>query len=326
MIGLHRASGRWRLGLALALTTAGFWATLPVALTLGLEAVDPWTLTWFRFTVAALVTGAWLGWRGDWRRFAGLTSGHWRLLAIAAVLLTCNYVLYLTGLERTTPASTQLLIQLGPLLLALGGIFVFRESFTTGQWCGLALLAGGLVLFFWDQLAFRVGGRYLAGMGLIALAAATWAGYAMAQKQLLLRLPSGAIMGFIYAVAAMLLLAPARPTTLVRLDGWHGVVLAYCALNTLAAYSAFAEALAHWDASRVGAVLALTPLLTLGVMELAAWGVPGLVAPERLAALGWAGAATVVAGSMAVSLLARRVVIPPPVAGAEVAFAEDITR
>jgi hypothetical protein len=76
----------------------------------------------------------------------------------------------------------------------------------------------------------------------------------------------------------------------------------------------------------VGAVLALTPLLTLGVMELAAWGVPGLVAPERLAALGWAGAATVVAGSMAVSLLARRVVIPPPVAGAEVAFAEDITR
>jgi hypothetical protein len=29
---------------------------------------------------------------------------------------------------------------------------------------------------------------------------------------------------------------------------------------------------------------------------------------------------------MAVSLLARRVVIPPPVAGAEVAFAEDITR
>jgi drug/metabolite transporter (DMT)-like permease len=306
MSGLHRASGRWRLGLALAVVTAGFWATLPVALTIGLEVVDPWTLTWFRFMVAAVVTGAWLGWRGHLCRFAGLAPGHWRLLALAAGMLTVNYMLYLTGLARTTPAATQLLIQLGPLLLALGGILVFRESFTAGQWAGLALIAGGLVLFFWDQLTFRTSARYLAGMGLIVLAAATWAAYAMAQKQLLVRLPSVAVMGFIYAVAAVVLLPWARPATLIGLDAWHTAVLGYCALNTLAAYSAFAEALAHWHASRVGVVLAQTPLLTLGVMEIAAWSVPGLVTPERLTASGWTGAAVVVGGSMVVSLLARQ--------------------
>lgn len=46
---------------------------------------------------------------------------------------------------------------------------------------------------------------------------------------------------------------------------------------------AFAEALAHEDASRVGAVLALTSLL----MELAAWQVPGLAPLESITALGW---------------------------------------
>lgn len=44
-MALHQASGRWRLGLLLALTTAGFWATLPVALKFTLETLDVYTLT-----------------------------------------------------------------------------------------------------------------------------------------------------------------------------------------------------------------------------------------------------------------------------------------
>ena len=321
---LHRASGRWRLGLLLALTTATFWATLPVALKVALEAVDPWTLTWFRFLVAAVVTAGWLALRGHWRGFTALSRIHWLLLATAAVMLTSNYVFYLVGLDFTTPATTQLLIQLGPLLLALGGILVFRERFSRGQWIGLALIGAGLLLFFSDQLAFRAERRYLSGMGLIVLAGATWATYALSQKQLLTRLRPIAVMGFIYAAAAVLLWPMATPGAIGTLDAFHAGVLVYCALNTLGAYGAFAEALAHWDASRVGAVLALTPFLTLLVMELAARSAPGLVAPEQIAALGWAGAVVVVVGSMSVSLLARRV-RPGTAAGGEVTFAEDST-
>ena len=69
---------------------------------------------------------------------------------------------------------------------------------------------------------------------------------------------------------------------------------------------AFAEALAHWEASRVSAILATTPLLCIA----AAWVVhalwPQWLAPERIAPIGWAGAALVVAGSAAVSLLNAR--------------------
>ena len=69
---LHRASGRWRLGLVLALSTAAFWATLPVALKVALEVVDPWTLTWFRFLVAAVLMGTWLARRDRLRGFGRL--------------------------------------------------------------------------------------------------------------------------------------------------------------------------------------------------------------------------------------------------------------
>ena len=51
-MSLHQASGRWKLGLLLALVTAACWATLPVALKITLEQVDPYTLTWFRFVLA----------------------------------------------------------------------------------------------------------------------------------------------------------------------------------------------------------------------------------------------------------------------------------
>ena len=122
-MALHQSSGRWRLGLGLTLATALFWATLPIALKVALEILDPITLTWFRFLVAALFTAAWLGLRGGLRGYGGLSPRHRWMLAAAALLLVGNYVFYLLGVQHTTPANAQLLIQLAPLLMTLGGIW-----------------------------------------------------------------------------------------------------------------------------------------------------------------------------------------------------------
>lgn len=40
-MALHRPTGHWRLGLLLALATAVLWATLPVALQIALQRIDP---------------------------------------------------------------------------------------------------------------------------------------------------------------------------------------------------------------------------------------------------------------------------------------------
>src|SRR3546814_19668982 len=86
-MSLHQASGRWRLGLGLALATAGFWATLPVALKITLEQIDAITLTWFRFVVAFVLLGGWLAARGRLRPLIALRRRHWLLLLIAGLLL-----------------------------------------------------------------------------------------------------------------------------------------------------------------------------------------------------------------------------------------------
>lgn len=306
-MALHQASGRWRLGLSMALLTALSWATLPMALKITLEQLDPYTLTWFRFLVAALAMFAWLAWRGGFGGFAGLGARRWLLLLLAALGLIGNYVFYLLGVQHTSPGNAQLLIQLAPLLMALGGIFIFRERYAPAQWLGLAVIAFGLGLFFRDQVA-RAGADsgYALGSAWVVAAAVVWAGYALLQKQMLTRLSSSAIQCFIYALAAVLLLPLAQPRTLLAVDGRHAWLLAFCAANTLVAYGAFAEAIAHWQASRVSAVLAATPLMSLAAIALVHGLSPASIAAERVGALGYAGALLVVVGSAMSSLLGGR--------------------
>lgn len=308
-MSVHQASGRWRYGLLLALITAACWATLPVVLKLTLQQLDPITLTWFRFVFAAGVMLAWLGARGG---LGGLRTldrrGGW-LLAIAALGLIGNYLLYLLGVQYTSPANAQLLIQLAPLLMALGGIVLFGERFNGWQWTGLVVIIAGLSLFFFEQRQQPPGvseHAYLLGSALVIVAAVVWTVYALAQKQLLLKLSSPAILLAIYVAASVVLLPVSAPARLLELDGLHWALLLFCALNTLVAYGAFAEALAHWEASRVSAVLAITPLLCLAVAAgvHALW--PEAIAAERVGAAGLVGAALVVVGSALASLMGQR--------------------
>jgi drug/metabolite transporter (DMT)-like permease len=302
---LHRASGHWRRGLTLTLVATLCWATLPIAMKIALVAVDPITLTWVRFLGAAVFTVAWLGFRGGLGGRGKLTRRHWAMLLAAALLLVANYVCFLLGVQHTTPANAQLMIQLAPLLMALGGIWVFGERFRLAQWTGLAVLVTGMALFFADQLATVQAPGYVLGSLLVVIGAIAWAGYAMLQKQLLLQLGSMQILLVIYIVASALLLPFAHPLSLFELTGLQAAMVGFCTLNTIGAYGAFAEALVHWEASRVSAILATTPLLCIGaVATVHAWW-PQSLSAETITALGWIGASLVVAGSAAVSLLGR---------------------
>jgi len=151
-MALHKTSGRAGLGFTLALSTAGLWATLPVALKLALEQLDPLTMTWFRFVMAAVAIFVFLWARRGLGVFVGLDRRGWLLLGFAAAALTSNYVFYILGLDHTTPTNAQVLIQLAPLLMAIGGVVAFKERFTAAQWIGAAVVVTGLALFFRDQL------------------------------------------------------------------------------------------------------------------------------------------------------------------------------
>ena len=100
-------------------------------------------------------------------------------------------------------------------------------------------------------------------------------------------------------IAAVILFFPLADLAQIRdLDGRAWGLLIFCCFNTLLAYGSFAESLDHWEASRVSAVLALSPLLTFLFVSVLTRIAPGFIAPEQLNSLSIAGAVIVVAGSM----------------------------
>ena len=307
-----KPTGRWRLGLFLASVTAVMWGLLPVALKALLDGMDAYTITWYRFLIASLALGGYLLQK---RRLPALSKLSWRgrsLLVISILGLIGNYLLYLVGLNWVTPATSQMVIQLAPMFLLLGGLVFFHESFQIGQWIGFVVLVAGLLLFFNNRFADLAsgGGQYYAGVVITVVAAVSWAAYALIQKQLLRVYDSEQILVLIYAASVILIFPLAQVRKVLALSLIQLLLLLFCCLNTLVAYGAFAEALVHWEASRVSAVLAITPLLTLLTVWLIRLWLPESAIPEHLNTLSIVGAALVVAGSMAAALARRRTRAP----------------
>lgn len=305
---MNTDTGRWQLGFTMSLTTAVLWGFLPIALKVVLTGMDVYTITWWRFAVSMLALGAFLAWRGQLPRLRGTERSSWMILGIALVSLLANYLLYLTALDHTTPSVAQVVIQLAPLLLLLGGVFVLRERFAPRQWLGFVVLGIGMLLFFnrrLPELARPAEGLGL-GVGLMIVAAIAWAIYGLAQKRLLAVFTSRQVLWMLYVGATIALLPAAAPIAVLNLDRLQLSMLAFCCANTVIAYGAFGEALHYWDVSRVSAVLATAPLFTIVLMWLIDWLGWELLAPEGLNALSIIGALAVVGGSMTCALAARQ--------------------
>lgn len=301
---MHQASGRAALGFFLALTTAVLWGILPIALKVLLEYMTASTLTAIRFLVAAAMVGGWLWWRKQLPNLRLLSrQGMW-LLLIAIIGLLANYLMYMSGLTYLTAETGQVVIQLAPFLMMVGGVLLFKERLLFWQKIGAVVLVSGLLLFFNDRLfslLLDINDESL-GVLLIIGAGITWAAYALAQKQLLVHYSSKQIMYVIYVAGVIAFIPISDFSPFMQLTGWHWFFLLFCCLNTVVAYGAFAEALHHWEASKVSAVLAITPLVTIAFANLLAWFNPAWLSPQPLNVLAWLGALMVVAGSMTTAL------------------------
>ncbi|PZO40621.1 MAG: EamA family transporter [Pseudanabaena frigida] len=304
---LHQVSGRSRLGLALSLLTVLLWGFLAIALKIVLQELDPFTVTWFRFTIAGIVLGFYLALRQQLPTWQQLQKIPLPIFLTAVVGLSANYILFLTGLGKTSANNAQVLAQLSPVIMGLASLIIFKEKYTYKQWVGVAVLIFGLVLFSHEQIRSLVSAldSYMWGNVLLVFGSIVWAFYGLAQKQLLLNLPSTSVMLCLYLSAATLFVPMAHPIKLLSLSGSHMAILIFCAFNTLIAYGAFASALEHWEASRVSAILTLTPLVTLGASALLPVFAPHLLPPSSLSLLSWFGAIAVVCGSLMTSLSSK---------------------
>jgi len=298
----------------LAFATVLLWGFLAIALRLLIVGgMDGFTITWCRMVASALLLGGFQARRGQLPSLGGLGRRTWTLLAVALTGLVANYVLFAVSLEYVPPATAQLVIQIAPILFLAGSLAIFRESFSRPQWLGVVALIAGLLLFFNDRLGalMSLSGTEAIGVAMVVISAIVWALYALAQKQLLVTFSSENILLLIYVGAAVLLAPLASPTQIVALDGFGRGLLIFGIFNTIAAYGSFAEALEHWEASRVSAVISLTPLVTLAAVYviLAVW--PSADVGARLDTLGLVGVGLIVGGSAITALWRRATRVVP---------------
>lgn len=295
-------------GLLFAGITALLWGSLPILLKNLLGVLDPYTLTWYRLTITAgalffLQRGG--QGRVALRQVSGRTWG-WLLAGVAS--LTANYVFYLLALDHLAPSAAQVLTQLSPVFLLVGGMLVFGERFSPRQWAGFGLLLAGLALFFNNRYRELLSSDsdLTRGLPLAVGCALSWAIYALIQKQVQRQLPTNFVLLVCFLGGALGLLPLSRPGELAGLDGGRLLLLGLCILMTLVSYLSFAATLGRLAASRFSVVMALTPLITVAGSLSWARLFPQLFAPEPLNALSLAGAILVVSGSAMAALGAKR--------------------
>ncbi len=292
----------WKKGLLLSLITVLFWSTLPISLKISMAATDAMTLTWFRFLIAGLITLVVLLSNNKLSEFKKLSTQQWLWLGLAALMLIGNYVFFLIGLDMTSPANAQVFIQMAPLMMTLGGVLIFKEAFSRMQLLGLLSIVVGLGLFFSDQIQQILSSDYTLGIWVMFAAALTWAIYALVQKKLAGVLSSQSTLFFIYVFASVVLFFWSDFSGIENISEVQWWAIGYACINTVVAYGAFAEALNHWNASRVGMVLALTPVITLLFINAFAYFFPHLLAAEVIQTMGYVGMVFIVSGSMLASL------------------------
>lgn len=295
-------------GFLLSLLTAFLWGVLPVALTLCLTVMDSPTITFFRFVTAGVVVLVLLRLKHAIPSVSLLSKKSWWLAIGATVMLVTNYVTNVMGLRFLSASSAQVLMQIAPFVLMLGGILIYKESFTRVQFAGALLLLCGLGLFFNQRLPqiFASETESVWGIVIIAGSAIAWACYALAQKPLLKSLSARQLTLVMYVLGSILLLPISAPGELMAMDGIQFAALVFCCLNTLVAYGAFTEAMRVWYASKVSAVLAVQPLFTFISMSVAERIAPDTFHQPELDNIAYLGAFLVVCGSMLAALGRRK--------------------
>jgi drug/metabolite transporter (DMT)-like permease len=248
------------LPVAAVAVTLVLWASAFVAIRHLGHDVSPGALSLGRLLVGALVLSV-LVLRG---RRARLARNDVLLLLLCGVSWFGVYNIALNDSERRIDAATAaMLVQIGPIMIALLAALFLGERLTSWLLAGIAVAFGGVVLI---GLAMRgQGGSDVSGVLLALLAAVTYAIGVVSQKVLLRRLSGLEVVCY----ACWIGVAVCLPWTgaladVVRHGGTADLAwIGYLGLfPTAVAFSLWAFALRHTDAGKQSITTFLVPAIT----------------------------------------------------------------
>jgi drug/metabolite transporter (DMT)-like permease len=260
--------------LAVAVTVLA-WASAFIGIRGVRDDLSPGALALGRLLVGTAVLGLLLA-RGRWVR---PTRREWGLLAVCGVGWFGVYNLALNAAEHHLDAgTTAMLVNVGPLLIALLAGGLLGEGFPRWLLAGMGVAFAGVVLI---GVATRSAAADLTGVLLCLVAALTYAVGVVAQKPVLRRLPPLQVTFTACAIGALCCLPWAgalagelgsAPASSIAGMVYLGVV------PTALAFSTWAYALARTDAGRLGGTTYLVPPLVIGLGRLLLDEVPPVLA------------------------------------------------
>ncbi|MDX9881684.1 MAG: DMT family transporter [Prolixibacteraceae bacterium] len=292
--------GNLQKGILFASITALCWGFLAIGLKVATNRVDPSTIVWFRFSVAFLAMLIFHLWKSP-SEIKILIRPPWVLVA-ATIFLAWNYMGFMLGVHYMGPGNTQVVIQTGPVTLALIGIIFFRERVTVRQTVGFILAAIGMFVFYHNQTGQTPGNERLYNLGfLLTLSAAfTWALYAAMQKKLVNRYSTASLNLFLFGFPVLLYFPFINLAPLDELNWGWWLLLISLGLNTLISYGTLSLALKYMEASKVSIIIILNPIITFITMAILAYIEVSWIAAEQFSVFSIAGAIIVLTGAILV--------------------------
>nr|WP_079053857.1 DMT family transporter [Streptomyces graminilatus] len=203
----------------------------------------------------------------------------WRGIAISGVLWFGVYMVVLNWGEQQVDAGTAaLLVNIGPILIALLGTRLLGDAMPPRLLAGMAVSFAGAVTVGLSMSGG--GGTSVLGVVLCLLAAASWAAGVIAQKPALVRASALQATTFGCLIGAVTCLPFAGQLVADVADAPLSATLNMIYLGvfpTALAFTTWAYALARTTASRMGATTYAVPALVVLMSWLALGEVPGLL-------------------------------------------------
>jgi drug/metabolite transporter (DMT)-like permease len=267
---------QWGALVAVAITVLA-WASAFVAIRAVGAHYEPGPLTLGRLLIGSLALGAGLL---VTRRWVPPTRREWALIVLCGISWFGIYNIALNAAEQRIDAgTTAMLVNVGPILIALFAGLLLGEGFPRWLVIGALIAFSGAVLV--GAATSNAAGSDLLGVVLCLVAAVTYAVGVLAQKPVLRRLP-GLQVTWLACTMAAIACVPFTPGLLSELAAAPGAAtagLVYLGVvPTALAFSTWAYALARMDAGRLGVSTYLVPPVTI-LMSAALLGeVPPLLA------------------------------------------------
>ena len=270
----------------------------------GIAAVWGLTFVMVKDAVAELPTMAFLGYRFlpaalivaviFRRALARLDAAGWRAGALMGVFLTAGYVFQTLGLEATSASNAGFITGLMVVFTPLLGAALLAQRVGRLGWATAAVSALGLYLLSGSS------GLNLRGDGLVLLCALSFAAHILVTDRAVGTHEVGALLAVQLAVTGLFCLVAAALLGQLEVPRGTTVWSALTVTSLVASALGFfvqTYAQQHAPPARTALILASEPAFA---------GLFGyLLAGDRLGALGWLGAALIMAAIVAVELAPR---------------------